>query len=86
MPTDGITSPRGDRSASSRQASGEHRLSLPYVAALVTFPVLGTVLALAGMPTSRIIPLLAACAALGVAQAVVAGGAAGSQQPWPLQS
>ncbi|MFD8145460.1 hypothetical protein [Streptomyces sp. NPDC059708] len=69
MSTDGFTPP-GDQPAASRQVSGQHRLSLP----LVTFPVLGTVLALAGMSTSRIVPLLAACAALGVAQTVIAGG------------
>ncbi|MEU8436071.1 hypothetical protein AB0F18_24840 [Streptomyces sp. NPDC029216] len=70
MPTDGVTS----RPATSRQVSGPHRLSLPYGAAQVTFPVLGTLLALDGMPTSRIIPLLAGCAALGVAHVVIAGG------------
>ncbi|RSS64657.1 hypothetical protein EF912_01985 [Streptomyces sp. WAC07061] len=74
MPIDAITSPPGDRLATGRQEPGPRRLSPPYVAAPVTFPVLGTVLALAGMPTSRIIPLLAACAALGFAQSVVVGG------------
>ncbi|MEU4732965.1 hypothetical protein [Streptomyces sp. NPDC023588] len=50
-------------------------LSPPYVgAALVTFPVLGTVLALAGMATAEIVPLLGYCACIGVATVLVASG------------
>ncbi|MFE4658191.1 hypothetical protein ACFRFJ_16090 [Streptomyces hydrogenans] len=51
------------------------RPSLPFTFALIAaFPVLGTVLALAGTPTSEIIPLLSYCAAIGVATVVVVNG------------
>ncbi|MFG2754236.1 hypothetical protein ACWGFX_31965 [Streptomyces xanthophaeus] len=64
----------GDRVPRTRPQPDPHRLSLPYVAALVTFPVLGTVLALAGLPTAEIIPLLGYCASIGVTTVLVASG------------
>ncbi|MER6444456.1 hypothetical protein DEJ51_28630 [Streptomyces venezuelae] len=74
MPTNGLPSSPGDRAASGREGSEQRHLSLPYVAGLITFPVLGTVLALAGLPTAEIVPLLAHCAALGAVAVLVVGG------------
>ncbi|MEV6332268.1 hypothetical protein [Streptomyces sp. NPDC051909] len=58
-------------------APDQARLSLPLTFALIAiFPVLGAVLALAGMPTNEIVRLLGYCAAIGVVTVVVlvAGG------------
>ncbi|MFB6564072.1 hypothetical protein ACFCYH_35180 [Streptomyces sp. NPDC056400] len=74
MPRNGLVSSPGERAASGRQGSEQRHLPLPYVVSLVSFPVLGTVLALAGLPTSEIVPLLASCAGLGVAAMLVVGG------------
>ncbi|MFD0371136.1 hypothetical protein [Streptomyces sp. NPDC127114] len=52
----------------------QSRLSLPFVLGIIAFPVLGTVLALAGMPTNEIVPLLAYCAGIGTAAVLVASG------------
>ncbi|MFF3843410.1 hypothetical protein [Streptomyces sp. NPDC001930] len=59
----------------SEPAREQARPSLPLTFALIAaFPVLGTVLALASMPTSEIIPLLGYCAAIGVGTVIVANG------------
>ncbi|WP_129593426.1 hypothetical protein [Streptomyces sp. C] len=41
---------------------------------VIAFPVLGTVLAIAGMPANEIYPLLGYCGAIGTAVLVAASG------------
>lgn len=50
------------------------RLTLPLVAGVISFPALGTVLAIAGMPTADIYPLLGYCGAIGTGVLVSASG------------
>lgn len=74
MSTNGLVSSPRERAASGRRGSEHRHLPLPYVMGLVSFPVLGTVLALAGLHRSEIVPLLASCTALGVAAMLAIGG------------
>ncbi|MBW5485242.1 hypothetical protein [Streptomyces bambusae] len=50
------------------------RLTLPMVLGLIAFPVLGTVLAITGVPAAEIYPLLAYCGAIGATVLIVASG------------
>ncbi|MGW0752928.1 hypothetical protein [Streptomyces sp. NPDC002587] len=50
------------------------RLTLPLVTGVISFPVLGTVLAVTGMPSSEIYPLLAYCGGIGAAVLIAASG------------
>lgn len=50
------------------------RLTLPLVMGVISFPVLGTVLAVTGMPSSEIYPLLAYCGGIGSAVLIAASG------------
>ncbi|MEV4504712.1 hypothetical protein [Streptomyces klenkii] len=63
----------GNRPTDASPAPDQHRLTLSCTAALIAFPALGTVLATAGVPIVDIAPLLASCAAVGLATVLLAG-------------
>lgn len=59
---------------SARPDPEQIRLPMPVALGLIAFPVLGTVLAVMGMPTSEIVPLLTYCAGIGVAAVLAVSG------------
>ncbi|WHM41120.1 hypothetical protein [Streptomyces sp. BPTC-684] len=54
--------------------ASSNRLTFAQVTAVIAFPVMGSTLALAGMPVSDIYPLLAYCGGIGVAVLMAASG------------